>query len=78
MNCATASTYINQSMHLDFSVPSKISVFLINLLLVLSCLFCMTCARICVRASVMCDAASDIEVYVGLIKSCCLGMLNTG
>ena len=76
MNCAPASTCISQSMHLDLSVPSKISMFLISLLLVLSCLFCMTCVRICVRASVTFDAAGDICGYVGLMMSCCLGMLN--
>ena len=31
MNCAAASTCINQSIHLDLSVLLKVSIFLTNL-----------------------------------------------
>ena len=40
----------------------------------LSCLFCITCVRICLSASMTLDAAGDMAWYVGVIRSCCLGM----
>ena len=66
LKLAAASIWLSQVIHSPLLVPSKILMFFISHLLTSLFLLSVTCARICVNASVMlADGAGDAPLYWG-------------